>query len=511
MSKDVTIDITPDPSLIEDIGSASYTLYQAINELLANTFDARVYDKKNAPLPLLVDINVVRGKMVEISDNAKGMNRETFEHALTLGFKMDRLAVPTRTRKGMYGLGMKTAAASLGAVWEIWTRSKDDQFDYYAKFDLEEFKSRWKGGASEKWKLKISMLARAERSPLEGRESGTIIRVTHVRDAEPDLAVLEERVSSANRVEIDAMGDDVRINGRKIVTANPLIASESRKEISFTVKVGTKEYIATGWWGRLNKYNNDGSYGFNLYREKQLIETNVKQPFFNPHNTLSNFYGELHLDFVKANFHKKGFAADSPEYKALVAVISKTIMPPILSQIRKFKAGAGKRSAQVAGAQQGAATAVFTAPSDAPTPVEEPPVPATTASAAAGGTTTVVTQPPAPEVAKGDWKVVRFQDVEPFALTYELTSMSSDEVPWYMMPPDEEKTLIVKINIDSQLYKKTKDPEMFAMFAVADCLCSYLRRESRRKDIERELDDLRNRWLNRASQMKFTELQAQTN
>jgi hypothetical protein len=80
-----------------------------------------------------------------------------------------------------------------------------------------------------------------------------------------------------------------------------------------------------------------------------------------------------------------------------------------------------------------------------------------------------------------------------------------------MMPPDEEKTLIVKINIDSQLYKKTKDPEMFAMFAVADSLCSYLRRESRRKDIERELDDLRNRWLNRASQMKFTELQAQTN
>jgi len=493
------IDITPDPSLMEDIGSASYTLYQAINELLANTFDARPSGGSEKPVSLNVDISIQRGKVVEISDDAVGMTRKTFEHALTLGFKMDRLSTASKTRKGMYGLGMKTAAASLGSVWEIWTRSKDESCDYYAEFDLEEFKTRWKGEAGDKWKLKINTLDRGEKSPLGGRKCGTVIRVTNVRDAEPDLVVLEEKIGTAYRVEIEKFGDTVQINGNKIATTNPHISTDSRQDITFTVKVGSKDYKVKGWWGRLNKYNNDGTYGFTFYRERQLIETNVKQPFFNPHNTISNFYGELHLDFIKANFHKKGFAVESPEYKALVQIMNKIIMPPILSQVRKFKASTAKRSVNVAGAAQGAALAVATAPAAGrPMPVH--------------GITSepLVTEAPPYSTNGGeDWKLIRFRDIEPFALTYELAAISSEEVPWYMMPPDEEKTLIVKINTDSLLYSKTKDPQMFAMFAVADCLCTYLRKMNPRKDIEEDLLRLRTSWLNKASTMKFSEINAQ--
>jgi hypothetical protein len=505
MSKQETIDITPDPSLMEDIGSASYTLYQAINELLANTFDARPSDSRGNPVSLNVDIKVQPGKLVEISDDAKGMDRKTFEYALTLGFKMDRLSTSTKTRKGMYGLGMKTAAASLGAVWEIWTRSNDDKSDYYAKFDLEEFKSRWKGGAANKWKLSITTLDRSAKSPLGSRTNGTVIRITDVRDSDPDLEVLEEKIGTAYRVEIDELKDVVSINGEKITTSNPLVAQESRQEIAFTVKVGSKEHKVKGWWARLNKYNNDGSYGFTLYRERQLIETNVKKPFFNPHNTISNFYGELHLDFIKANFHKKGFAVESPEYKALVQVMVKMIMPPILSQVRKFKASSAKRSVNIAGAAQGAAMAVATAPAAgapglAPLPLMDPAgTPASTSGVA----------PVASSEGGEDWKRIRFRDVDPFALTYELAAISSEDIPWYMMEPDEEKTLIVRINTDSLLYSKTKDPQMFAMFAVADCLCTYLRKIHPKKDIEADLLRLRDAWLNKAVTMKFSDLSAQ--
>lgn len=121
-----SIDITPDPSMMEDIGSASYTLYQAINELLANTFDARTKDAKDEPVPIRVDIDIKPGESVQISDTASGMTKEILMKALTLGFKMDRIQ-GERSRKGMYGLGMKTAAASLGRVWEIWTRHADSK------------------------------------------------------------------------------------------------------------------------------------------------------------------------------------------------------------------------------------------------------------------------------------------------------------------------------------------------------------------------------------------------
>ncbi len=86
-----SIDITPDPSMMEDIGSANYTLYQAINELLANTFDARHIDAAGKALPVRVDIDVVAGKSVMVSDTAMGMNKEILAKALTLGFKMDRI------------------------------------------------------------------------------------------------------------------------------------------------------------------------------------------------------------------------------------------------------------------------------------------------------------------------------------------------------------------------------------------------------------------------------------
>ena len=93
--------------------------------------------------------------------------------ALTLGFKMDRIQ-GERSRKGMYGLGMKTAAASLGRVWEIWTRHADSKMDYYARFDLEEFKTRWSRNQKDLWKLDLVSLDRASASPLGNLKSGNL-------------------------------------------------------------------------------------------------------------------------------------------------------------------------------------------------------------------------------------------------------------------------------------------------------------------------------------------------
>jgi hypothetical protein len=341
-----SIDITPDPSMMEDIGAANYTLYQAINELLANTFDARHRDSAGKAIPVRVDIDVEAGKSVMVSDTAMGMKKEILSKALTLGFKMDRIH-GSRARKGWYGLGMKTAAASLGRKWEIWTRNAEERKDYYACFDLEEFKTRWTRSASELWKIKLETLDRSEAFPLGNRKSGTVIRVTDVRDPNPDIAVLEEHVGAAYRVEIKTNSDLIYINGTKIAVSDPSIVDGTRKELKFDLKVEGKTYTVEGWWARLPKYNNNGEYGFDLYRHKQLVESHVQQPLFKPHNTLSNFYGTLELPFIKADSTKKLFDRSSPEWKALAAKVSKEVMPNILKKVRTWKAKSNKQTSSL--------------------------------------------------------------------------------------------------------------------------------------------------------------------
>jgi len=495
-----SIDITPDPSMMEDIGAANYTLYQAINELLANTFDARKTKGGEKTVPITVDVKIVLGVSVEISDNAKGMDKKTFSLALTPGYKMERHH-GNSDRKGWYGLGMKTAAASLGRKWEIWTRSEDDKSDYHAVFDLEDFKTRWLKSASERWKLDLFTLDRSAASPLGNRVSGTVIRITNVRDPEPSVAVLEQHIGGAYRVEIQTFSDVILLNGTKIAVAEKSTVPDTKLEISFELKVGRETHVVKGWWARLPKYNNTGEYGFDLFRHKQLVESHVQQPFFKPHNTLSNFYGTLELPFIKADSTKKLFDKSSPEWKALAAKVSKEVMPDILKKVRTWKAKSNKQTSSGGGATMGGTIIVQTSPGGGNAPTNEP----------GAGTPPGRLREPVPQVtpsskatnASLDWKRVEFEGVPPFLLTYELVSMNSDVVHWNYLMPAEDDTLVVNVNVDSALYQKTKDTASLVMIAVADCVCQYL--QDRHKKDPKIVRRLRDQWLSNAAKSKFAD------
>ena len=500
-----SIDITPDPSMMEDIGSASYTLYQAINELLANTFDARTKDAKAEPVPIRVDIDIKPGESVQISDTASGMTKEILMKALTLGFKMDRIQ-GERSRKGMYGLGMKTAAASLGRVWEIWTRHADSKMDYYARFDLEEFKTRWSRNQKDLWKLDLVSLDRSTASPLGNRKTGTIILVTHVRDESPDVGVVEGHVGASYRVEVKKFKDSIYLNNREIDIADPIIVEGTRVDLDFEVSVRGKKHQVKGWWGRLTQYNNDGEYGFDLYRQGQLISGHLKEPLFTAHNTVSNLYATLELPFVQANYHKKGFDYGCEEWKALEAKMRDDIMPGIIRVVRQWKAKDLKATQQGGGALGGARVAVGTGPTSVVPPAKpgQTPVTVTPKGPVPSSTTGPVS------IAQGDldWKTIQFNQLPPFLLTFELIPMNSEVTPWSYVAPASDRTLLVKINVDSNLYKKSKDSNSFAMFAVADCVCQYLIEVC--KQDPRQVRTLRNDWLNRAASSKFSDIVKQT-
>jgi len=401
---------------------------------------------------------------------------------------------------------MKTAAASLGRKWEIWTRNAEEKKDYYACFDLEEFKTRWTRSASELWKIQLETLDRAEAFPLGNRKSGTVIRVTDVRDPNPDVAVLEEHVGSAYRVEIKTNSDLIFINGTKIAVSDPSIVDGTRKELKFDLKVGGQTYVVEGWWARLPKYNNTGEYGFDLYRHGQLIETQLKDPFFKPHNTKSNLYGSLELHFIRADYTKKDFDKNSAEWKALAEKMSKEIMPEILKVVRTWKAKSISSGSSGGAATAGGSIGVNTAPGGGQADGN-----VSTGGVPPVGATGPIPNPgsdPRPVQGSFDWKRVEFDGVPPFLLTFELVAMNSEVVPWTYMSPGEDNTLVVNINVDSTLYKKTKDAASLAMIAVADCVCQYL--QDKHKKDARSVRRLRDQWLAKAASSKFSDILAQS-
>src|SRR6267143_786109 len=95
--------IVPDPALMEDIGATSFTVAEAVVELVANCLDARVPGSG-----LRVDIGIAPEE-IRVVDDASGMSEEILAEAVRLGVKMDMITGRKEEKKGMFGLGMKTA------------------------------------------------------------------------------------------------------------------------------------------------------------------------------------------------------------------------------------------------------------------------------------------------------------------------------------------------------------------------------------------------------------------
>ena len=126
-------DITPDIRLLVDIGEANYEVPQAISELIANSMDARYLDEK-VKIEVFIDDNEI-----SIIDNGIGMTENILAEALRLAAQMDTVTGNTKARKGMYGLGLKAACASLGKHWNIVTRPEGDTNQYSVEIDLVDW------------------------------------------------------------------------------------------------------------------------------------------------------------------------------------------------------------------------------------------------------------------------------------------------------------------------------------------------------------------------------------
>ena len=123
------INILPHRSLMPKIGQTGYSVLQAISELVDNSIDAREDGKV-----LTVEIFFDNDKgMVEISDNGVGMDEQTAANSMKLAHSAKK------NNLGEFGLGLKTAATSLGKNFQIATTQKGNDEEYILEYDEEKW------------------------------------------------------------------------------------------------------------------------------------------------------------------------------------------------------------------------------------------------------------------------------------------------------------------------------------------------------------------------------------
>ncbi len=164
----------PPPRLMETIGATNQKPYEAIGELVANCFDARISDDK---MEIIVDM---RSGQIIVTDNEKGMTDTILEKAVCIAEDMSQHIERGKGAKGHFGMGFKTSCSTLGGYYEIYTRPVEGKKEYYVAFDINDYSTRPSG--EDAWDITIEDFDCKTDGPLSDREHGMAFVISQLRD-----------------------------------------------------------------------------------------------------------------------------------------------------------------------------------------------------------------------------------------------------------------------------------------------------------------------------------------
>ncbi len=313
----------PDTGIVANLlGKINLTPAEAIAEIVANSFDEKIDGKK-------INIEIVIPKnrdSIIVIDDGKGMDKDKLRSALTIG-KSEKVV----GQKGMYGIGLKTASSVLGKNLYIETATVDSSYVLQTEWDFQQF------GESKQWKIPYKTIKREESDYFkEGKKSGTVIKISSLRKKAFYDEPIKEFLSLAYRHHL--------LDGDQIIFYGPLkplqfnLIPDTYRDIEIKI---SSDKVIRGWGGLLVEGNkqlnfiNDRGFGVNIYRNKQLIAAYYKRFLPRNHMDFGRVIGELHIDFIEVNYHKKGINYQIEDWSKIEELVK--------SKIKKF-ASASKES-----------------------------------------------------------------------------------------------------------------------------------------------------------------------
>lgn len=294
-----TVKNYPSPRLMSNIGATNQTVPESIGELVANCFDARIDESK-------VEVAVVLGDdRISVIDNCKGMTGDILEHAVCIAEDMSKHIERGEDAKGHFGMGFKAACSALGAYYEIFTRPIGESTEYHVAFDINDYRKRASG--ADAWDVVIEDKPVDGTGPLARVPHGSAFIISDLKDKDPMPGAIVQYLGAAFKGHLEAGDRIVLVQGRNQTEVQPVVYNYlpgTKVEIDTVCGPGDKYHI-TGWMALSDKTHNDGMYGFNIYRHKQLVLPWDKS-WFAAHLMTSRIIGDVNLDFIDSTFYKQG-------------------------------------------------------------------------------------------------------------------------------------------------------------------------------------------------------------
>lgn len=322
----------------EGIGRNNLDIHDCLAELVANSLDWNCAKIDNSDVKIRLILN---DDYIELIDNGAGMNREELDSAINLAEAEDSIRdrLDEQERKGMYGMGLKIAALSLGWKFSIHTVSfKDPKKEFYFEFDSENLKNPESKYLEDE--LFIIEKERGKNSPISDFSHGTSIKIEKLEKSFDSYVAIKERlqdsflpdinnliehhnlefkvVKKSKGVIIDALR--MEKTNTKNLFFDPILKLDfenpdkfSRKNSYFYEGKNGKKFQLRGYLQLLkNRSVKDQKFGLNLYYNGQLIERYHKGKLLSINGRRREMtYGELHLDGCTPDPSKKKFMEDN--------------------------------------------------------------------------------------------------------------------------------------------------------------------------------------------------------
>jgi len=323
----------PNPRYILSLRESGYNNYQAIEDIVDNSIDA-LKDTEDAIITIntiFTKENVLDGGKIIISDNGCGMTSDTLHEALRLGSETNKSKETDDL--GRFGVGLKASATSIGKVFKIITKHKDDDY-YTAIYDIEIGikKNTW-----EFPEIRKSTNEEIEILKMYGvKKTGTYLEITHLdglsnKNNSQFSAIVIKRIGEIFRYKLSRRNNDgkikIYVNTKLIEPIDPMcrnfkdtfllnesgdnkytIQSDDNKIIEFFVDFYHISDEGKDLKGDKNNGNpiepNQANQGIYVVRNDRQIMRSTTLQLMVKHPSCNNFRVELRYDSKYDNYFR---------------------------------------------------------------------------------------------------------------------------------------------------------------------------------------------------------------
>lgn len=325
------VNVVPNASMLNSLRDVGYNEVDAISDIIDNSLDAGA---KNIKIDVIGKDKVMA---ITIKDDGIGMDISTLKQALTLGSNVTR----NTGSLGHYGLGLKTAAISIGKEFSVLTR-KSKEKACLGIFDIGSMI------ATNSYDIELDTYFKKSLGT-----SVTIDKIDKLTSSTPKTYIKALKAGLGLTFTNILSTVNITINGEKLLPV--MIAPKGSKNFSLDTQGKQKTYsiyfkennkrykIKVKMWALpVKKGTGEIDYsqrnqGFYVFRNNRLIATGQDLGFFNKSTGMNRFRAEVYfnnMDEVKSsiglNFSKRGV-----NFRESLSDVFKGALNSIIKEIRE--------------------------------------------------------------------------------------------------------------------------------------------------------------------------------